>query len=382
MAAPQFKQIQKQSVSNILQIFIGNSSVTTGAGLTGLTSATSGLIAYFMPDTVLSPTAITLTTMTLGVYTSGGFAEIDATHMPGYYQFCPPNAAFSTGNLGCVIMLSGAANMQSTPIDIAYLGYSPLGTEIPANVVKINGSFTNGPNATLSLRQLNIVNSTGDAIIASSTGSNGNGINASGNGSGSGVLSSGGSTGQGIVAAGGATSGSGIYAYAAGGGDGMHLVGASNGNGINAAGNGSGNGVLGVGGGTGGGISGVGGATSGSGIFGTATGNGAGMSLTGVGQSSLSADQGISGPTAGLFDANTKNAIADSALIRDWTATTVAVGQPASRSTMNALRPLRNGFTISGSTISYLEEDGITTAWQSTATTSGTAQLIVDNVGS
>src|SRR3954469_20756550 len=82
--------------SQILQVFIADSSSTTGAGLTGLLFNTASLTAYYHKDTDTTATAITLVTMTVGTFTSSGFKEIDATNMPGWYQFCPPDAALST----------------------------------------------------------------------------------------------------------------------------------------------------------------------------------------------------------------------------------------------------------------------------------------------
>jgi hypothetical protein len=55
---------------------------------------------------------------------------------------------------------------------------------VNSNVTQIDGNATSGNNATLYLKQLNIVNSAGTAIVASSTGSNGHGISATANGTG------------------------------------------------------------------------------------------------------------------------------------------------------------------------------------------------------
>lgn len=105
-------------VSEIWQIFIADSSSATGAGKTGLAFNTASLIAYYHRDTDVGATAITLVTMTSGTYTSGGFVEIDATHMPGHYQFCPPNAALAAGAKSVMIHLQGAANMAPLPIEV------------------------------------------------------------------------------------------------------------------------------------------------------------------------------------------------------------------------------------------------------------------------
>ena len=106
------------STSQILQIFVRDSSSTTGAGLTGLTNASSSLVAYYHRDTDTTATAISLVSMTVGTFTSSGFKEIDATNMPGWYQFCPPNAAFNTGATSLALHLKGATNMAPLPIEI------------------------------------------------------------------------------------------------------------------------------------------------------------------------------------------------------------------------------------------------------------------------
>lgn len=106
------------ATSEIWQIFIRDSSSTTGAGLTGLTNASSGLTAYYHRDTDTTATAISLVTMTVGTFTSSGFKEIDATNMPGWYQFCPPNAALATGAKSCAFHLKGATNMAPLPIEV------------------------------------------------------------------------------------------------------------------------------------------------------------------------------------------------------------------------------------------------------------------------
>lgn len=104
--------------SEIWTLFIQDSSRTDGGGLTGLSNSSTGLICYYHRDTDTTPTAVPLVNMTLGTYTSGGFKVIDDTHMPGFVQFCPPNAALATGAKSVAFSLSGAANMAQVPIEI------------------------------------------------------------------------------------------------------------------------------------------------------------------------------------------------------------------------------------------------------------------------
>ena len=327
---------------------------------------------------------------------------------------------------------------------------------VPANMIQINGLATNGHNATLSLKQLDISNSSGDAITAFSTGGNGKGLNCAGNGTGNGIAALGGATaaglgcvggnatgtgpgiyaqsgsagsdgivaiaggngagmtctgmgsgavgiqanggtngagivgqgngnspgiaglgggtGNGILCQGGATSGNGLYCIAATSGVGIYGQGANGGAGAQLNGNGSGHGLTSVGGATGHGIYGQGGTASGDGIVGFAVGSGSGLVLVGVGAPSLIATQGISGP----LDASTYNAMADAALVRDWTSIVSSVN---SRSTLNALRFIRNKWSISGSLLTVTKEDDSTSAWNATLVTDGTALPVVSFTG-
>lgn len=113
------------ATSEIWQVFIRDSSSTTGAGLTGLVYNSASLTAYYHRDTDTTATAITLVTMTVGTFTSSGFKEIDATNMPGWYQFCPPNAALASGAKSCSFHLNGATNMAPLPIEVQLTAVNP-----------------------------------------------------------------------------------------------------------------------------------------------------------------------------------------------------------------------------------------------------------------
>lgn len=113
------------ATSNIFQVFVRDSSSTTGAGLTGLTNASANLSAYYHRDTDTTATAISLVTMTVGTFTSSGFKEIDSTNMPGWYQFCPPDAALASGAKSCAFHLKGATNMAPLPIEVQLVAYDP-----------------------------------------------------------------------------------------------------------------------------------------------------------------------------------------------------------------------------------------------------------------
>lgn len=110
------------STSQSVNIFIGDSSVSTGAGLTNLTSATSGLTAYYS-FAGANATATVLTLAPLATITTawgtGGFKEIDATNMPGWYRLDIPNAVLVTAKGRSVgVILKGAANMIPCNLEI------------------------------------------------------------------------------------------------------------------------------------------------------------------------------------------------------------------------------------------------------------------------
>lgn len=106
------------ATSEIWQIFIADSSSTTGAGLTALAYNSGSLTVYWHRDTDTTATTSALVDMTVGTFTSYGFKKIDDTNMPGWYQFCPPNAALASGAKSVAFLLKGATNMAPLPIEV------------------------------------------------------------------------------------------------------------------------------------------------------------------------------------------------------------------------------------------------------------------------
>lgn len=145
------------STSVSVDVFIGDSSVTTGAGKTGLAFNTASLVAYYHRPGAASAVIALATQTVTGAFSSGGFVEIDATNMPGWYRLDVPNAALATGVKFVTVALKGAANMSPCNVTIAI--------DPPADLVSIDGQATNGNNATLKLKALNVTASDGTAPI-------------------------------------------------------------------------------------------------------------------------------------------------------------------------------------------------------------------------
>ncbi len=144
------------ATSEIWQIRIADSSSSVGAGLTALTSGSSGLTCYYHRDTDTTATAVSLTTMTLGTFTSSGFLKIDDTNMPGCYQFCPPNAALAAGAKSVIFQLQGATNMAQLAIevdldaqvDVTFWNGTVVATPATAGIPDVNVKNMNNVAAT------------------------------------------------------------------------------------------------------------------------------------------------------------------------------------------------------------------------------------------
>jgi hypothetical protein len=109
--------IKRNSTSQSIDIFIPNSSSTTGAGLTGLVFNSAGLTCAQRVGNAAA-VAITLATQTAtGAYSSGGFAEVSSTLMPGVYRFDIPNAQLTTAGI-LILYFKGATNMAPVVVEI------------------------------------------------------------------------------------------------------------------------------------------------------------------------------------------------------------------------------------------------------------------------
>ncbi len=146
--------IQAGSTSQTVNVFIQDSSSNTGAGLTGLVFNTSGLTAYYgLPKAAsVQITLATLAAVT-SAWSSGGFKEIDATNMPGWYRFDIPDAALASGRFVSV-HFQGAANMAPLPLEIELTGWNNQDatrggmTALPnANAEAAGGLYTRGTGA-------------------------------------------------------------------------------------------------------------------------------------------------------------------------------------------------------------------------------------------
>ena len=141
--------LKKGTTSYLARIFIQDSSSTTGAGLTGLTSGSGSFVCYRARDDDgnAAGTSIALSGGTRGTWSSGGFVEKDSTNMPGVYEFGIPNAALAAGSNSVLIMFKGATNQAPLPLEIELTGWDNQDgvhggmSALPNTAVTTNGSL-------------------------------------------------------------------------------------------------------------------------------------------------------------------------------------------------------------------------------------------------
>jgi len=124
--------------SRIIRMFIQEDDSLSGK--TGLAYNTASLTAYYSHEGDSSATAFTLATATVGTYTSSGFVEVDATNMPGVYEFGIPNARISSAGV-VDILFKGATGMAPCAIKVetyaAPLTAAEVNTEVDAGLSDI-----------------------------------------------------------------------------------------------------------------------------------------------------------------------------------------------------------------------------------------------------
>ena len=132
--------ITKGATSVSVDVFIRDSSVSTGVGLTGLVFNTASLTAYYTRQNAAA-TAITLATQTAtGAFSSGGFVAVDGTNMPGLYRLDIPDAVLATGVNTAYLMLRGATNMEPCVIELELATIDLQAARVDANVTQLLGT--------------------------------------------------------------------------------------------------------------------------------------------------------------------------------------------------------------------------------------------------
>ena len=147
---------QVGSTSQIVELVAqSTASSPPGLPLAGLTYSTSGLTCYYKRNMASADAVVSLVTIgTLGTFTSGGFAAVDATNMTGVYEFHIPNAALASGADTVTFCFQGAANLAPIFLEVELTAVNNQSTgfglvDASANVVQIAGAAVNTTSAQL-----------------------------------------------------------------------------------------------------------------------------------------------------------------------------------------------------------------------------------------
>lgn len=129
------KQIYKNGTTSVLlRIKILDTSSTVGAGLTGLTNASTGLLISTLAGNEAAPTVYTAaggtidSVTTLGTYAAPSanhcrFREVDSTNHPGVYEIQLADARLAVANARTLLVsVSGATGAMQADVELQLSG--------------------------------------------------------------------------------------------------------------------------------------------------------------------------------------------------------------------------------------------------------------------
>jgi hypothetical protein len=96
-------------------------SIELYLGATGLTVSTYGLSAYYNRTRTASVNIPLVARTIAQAWTSGGFAEVDSTNMPGVYRLDLPDAALAAGADDVTIVVRGASGTNGAVMTVKLL---------------------------------------------------------------------------------------------------------------------------------------------------------------------------------------------------------------------------------------------------------------------
>ncbi len=105
-----------------LLVKLYDSTSDLNEGITGLVFNSSGLQAYYYRPGAASATQITLATLGSlnAAHSDGGFLEVNATNMPGWYLFHTTDAMWTSGVDHVVLTFKAASGLNMVQSDIVF----------------------------------------------------------------------------------------------------------------------------------------------------------------------------------------------------------------------------------------------------------------------
>ena len=140
-------KMAKQSVGTgttgrVEYIYVIDSLSSTGLGKTNISFNTSGLNGHYVRS---AGTAVTITFVSqtaTGSWTSGGWAEVDATRISGIYRVDLPDAIFAAGSDKAIVVIKGVSNTIPVTLEYQITGTDPS-IQIPSSAAIANTVWTN-----------------------------------------------------------------------------------------------------------------------------------------------------------------------------------------------------------------------------------------------
>lgn len=167
-------QFKRGQTSVILRVKLLDSSATTGAGLTGLTSASSGLSISTIADNEAIPTTYTVggstieSITTLGTFaaptaTKCRFKEVSSSAHPGIYEIQIADARFAVSSAkSLVVSIFGATNLAQCDLLVRLTDHDPYDV--------VRGGMTAMPNVVSGSAGALLIDGTGTAAISNAAG--------------------------------------------------------------------------------------------------------------------------------------------------------------------------------------------------------------------
>jgi hypothetical protein len=144
-------------------------SIELYLGATGLTASTAGLSARYNRTRTAS-VSIPLVARTIAqAWTSGGFAEVDATNMPGVYRLDIPDAALAAGADDVTIVVRGASGTNGAVMTVKLSSGGLTSAQTAAAVWDAaTASYTNNGSFGLNVLRADQQNKAGNVTLHSS----------------------------------------------------------------------------------------------------------------------------------------------------------------------------------------------------------------------
>ena len=142
-------------------------SIELYLGATGLTASTSGLSARYNRTRTAS-VDIPLVARTIAqAWTSGGFAEVDATNMPGVYRLDLPDAALAAGADDVTIVVRGASGSNGAVMTVKLSSGGLTSAQTAAAVLDAVGtSYATAGSIGYAIQNSNVASISGSTAAA------------------------------------------------------------------------------------------------------------------------------------------------------------------------------------------------------------------------